>query len=344
MVLSSRWRRAFTLVELLVVIAIIGILVALLLPAVQAAREAGRRTQCNNNLKQIGLALQNHHDTYRRLPPGAACDQAPFGPANQGAYGAGQWGSSWMVYLLPFIEQSAMYDNWQFYNQSGVFNSNNITVRSGRVIAGYDCPSSPLPDFCNSQTTTATASYVGIAGAANGLIPNYTESRIDSATNYGFSSGSGTLFPNAKLNLSALTDGTSNTFAVSEQSSYLFRTDGSQVDWRGSQPWGWAIGVKGPGTPPNFYNPPGGDNRTFNQTTILYAINQKRNWGSGNGTCSGVGVCLDYGQNIPLNSAHPGGVNALFNDGSVHFLSQTIPLVTLAELATRDDGMPVGEF
>ncbi len=86
----------FTLVELLVVIAIIGILVALLLPAVQAAREAGRRTQCTNNLKQMGLALHNHHDSLRRFPPGG--DRSPVGG----------YGPSWMVHILPYIEQNSL--------------------------------------------------------------------------------------------------------------------------------------------------------------------------------------------------------------------------------------------
>ena len=114
-------RKAFTLVELLVVIAIIGILIALLLPAVQAAREAARRTQCNNHLKQLGLALHNYHDTYKTMPPGAT-----------GIYwrprASGQWGFSWFVHILPFVEQGTMWDQvyiggnhpgWAYSGQSG---------------------------------------------------------------------------------------------------------------------------------------------------------------------------------------------------------------------------------
>src|SRR5688572_12222721 len=118
--MSSR-RPGFTLVELLVVIAIIGILVALLLPAVQAAREAARRISCSNNLKQVALACHNFHDVYDRLPPGGANDQPPFGTQNT-INGNAQWGSSWKVYILPYLEQSAIYDRWQFQSQSGYQN------------------------------------------------------------------------------------------------------------------------------------------------------------------------------------------------------------------------------
>src|SRR5688572_21855433 len=123
-------RRGFTLVELLVVIAIIGVLVALLLPAVQAAREAARRMQCGNNMKQIGLGLQNYHDTFLSLPYGARARQIAGTPA---VTGGNQVGPSWYVGILPFCEQKNLYDLMDArdkvaanarYDQAG----NNITM------------------------------------------------------------------------------------------------------------------------------------------------------------------------------------------------------------------------
>ena len=142
-------RGAFTLAELLVVIAIIGMLIGLLLPAVQSAREAGRRVQCLNNLKQIGLGLLSYHESQMEFPPGGASDVVPFGvlPKYNGTSG----GSSWMVYLLPFIEQRSLYDRWQFYGGdvnnagSGWCNANNENLKSTTQLPGYRCPSTSLP-------------------------------------------------------------------------------------------------------------------------------------------------------------------------------------------------------
>jgi prepilin-type N-terminal cleavage/methylation domain-containing protein len=351
MSVSRPVRKGFTLVELLVVIAIIGILVALLLPAIQAAREAARRTECANNLKQLGLALHNHHDTFGRFPPGGADDRQPFGERT----GGGGWGGSWLAFILPYVEQGALFDQLDFSaGNSGWGNTNNGRAISQFFVESYFCPSSPLDQFVPGPPpgnigNVGCATYVGISGAVNGLIPGYTESRTNnggSATNCcsgGIVSGGGVLFPFAQVDFAKITDGSSNVMVASEQGDFLITQNGAKVYWGAGHLHGWLIGAHGDGSsnrrPPNYF--PNGDARTFNQTTIRYAVNQKTGWPNNPGNCAATGVCQNLGNNIPLNSAHPGGVQAAFGDGKVRFISEDVSLDYLARLATRDDGFTI---
>ncbi len=318
-------RRAFTLIELLVVIAIIAILIGLLLPAVQKVREAASRMQCQNNLKQFGLGLHNYHDSNSKLLPGGANDQAIFGGA--GAGNSNEWGSSWLVYILPHIEQSALFNRWQFSSQSGAFNGNNNTAATGAMIKTFFCPSSPLAKSPPPRQAGSTfVNYVAISGAVPGLIPGYTETRVNTLPCGGTISGGGTLIPNGQLTLVGITDGTSNTIAIGEQSNFLRDTAGVKQEWRASQTWGWYLGVKSPGIPPNFDNG-GGDNRQPNMMTIRYTINFTPTAGWTNDV-AGVGVGLTgncVGANIPMNSTHMGGANVVYADGSVRFGSCPMP-------------------
>lgn len=348
----ARW--GFTLVELLVVIAIIGILIALLLPAVQAAREAARRSQCTNNLKQIGLALHNHHDVYKRLPPGGAPFIPPWGTAAL-ASGSYAWGASWMVFVLPYVEQQALYSQLDFsVPNPGWGSSYTDGVVRDKEIPVYRCPSSPLPrqtwGGLSAGGKTMLVTYPGISGAINGLIPGFTENRQNTGSSAagccsgGIVSGGGVLYPFSQIEFAKVTDGTSNVMCVSEHGDYLITQNGTKQPWGSGTIHGWVIGALGQGTnvyrePPSYWQ--GGDCRTFNMTTIRYNINQKRGWPDAPGNCGALGVCDNSGTNIPLNSAHPGGVNALFCDGSVRFLSETLDLAMLARLATRDDGQQV---
>lgn len=338
-ILVSR-RRGFTLVELLVVIAIIGVLVALLLPAVQAAREAARRMQCTNNVKQLVLATHNFHDTFNRFPPGAARDQVPFGTH---ATGTG-WGSSWLVYILPFVEQNNVYSKLQFNGGSGYDNANNTLVIKGLMIPGYNCPSSPLKNTAKGPVPSANGpfqapTYVGISGAVSGLIPNFTESRNKTGT-YGIASGGGMLVPNGQTRMADMIDGTSNVAVVSEYSNFLQQgTSLAKVDWRLQAQYGFLFGVPTAALVTSSYT---SDTRTGGMLTIRYPINQIKapagtGWTGSTSTLASEGVG-NYGTNLPLNSAHPGGVVVGLGDGSIRFLAQSLPIAQLAALATRDDG------
>jgi prepilin-type N-terminal cleavage/methylation domain-containing protein len=218
-------RRAFTLVELLVVIAIIGILIGLLLPAINAAREAGRRISCVNNLKQIGLGLNVFEQTYGRFPPGGAVDQRPFG---NNTFGPNGWGSSWMIYILPMIEYNAMFKQFKFDGTSGwPGDGSNPTFKilAGATLPTYVCPSTRLPrsslywgPYGSDKPSAPVASYVGVSGIRGGsgfvIIPGFTETRANNGDS-GWVSAGGVLFPNSQVTVVKIKDGLSHTLAVS---------------------------------------------------------------------------------------------------------------------------------
>ncbi|HEY4259386.1 MAG TPA: DUF1559 domain-containing protein [Schlesneria sp.] len=329
-------RAGFTLIELLVVIAIIAVLIALLLPAVQQAREAARRTQCKNTLKQIGLALHNHHDTFQRLPPGACRDWQPFAPANE----PNTWGSSWMIFLLPYIDQAPMYNSYQFTGNSGHVNPNNQALLTNKKIPAFMCASSTINKMSDSNSKMI-AHYAGIAGAVNGNIPGYTETR-NAAGGYGIASWGGTLYAESQTNFRDMSDGSSNVIMVAEVSDYLRDTNKStRPDWTLANSYGWNMGTV-------YSYTSNGSERVFNTVAVRWKLNDKLKSGAGNtgwtGDGTSEGIRSDSGLNIPLNSPHTGGVHALLGDGSVRFLSENLDFATLNRLVTRDDGQVVGEF
>ncbi|MES2791018.1 MAG: DUF1559 domain-containing protein [Planctomycetota bacterium] len=328
---SNARSRGFTLIELLVVIAIIAVLIALLLPAVQQAREAARRSQCKNNLKQMGLAFHNYHEAFNTFPIGA---QAPIYQAN------------WRVSVLPYMDQGPLYNSLTQTPANGrgfnVFNawtgdggygtgtgSNAILNRA--LVPVFKCTSSTCEAFYTGsadgvspgQTGTEvgmTMDYVGIGGSYTAAAPFDSTAVLN--TNYGTMGQNGMLQIGKSLQIKDCTDGTSNTIMVGEDSGKI-----ANVDRRKNLSGGWS-GHRGAAVGGGTGYGGGG------VVTIVYSSNPKTA-----PQYSGSGF-----NNGPLTSFHIGGVHTLLADGAVRFISDNISLDTLLKLGMVNDGQVVGEF
>ncbi len=320
-------RRGFTLVELLVVIAIIGILVALLLPAIQAAREAARRTQCVNNMKQMGIALHNYHDTYRKFPLGSYNLREAW-PSS---------GSNWRALILPFMEQSTIHEQLTFSSNPAVhFMASNAAgavplagneVLKRLVLPAYRCPSTVLPEIGGHNNTEAmNVCYVGVQGAAR-PIPGANPDAGTRDCNHGWSCNNGLLVANQAFGLQQATDGTANTLLVAEQSALVGMsnlTSNYYGAWYGSR------------HPRPLDDPNCGDLWQTGTSCIRFAPNSKI-------VQTGATEAM-YRNNTHWNSLHPGGINVLVADGAVRFITDDIDFVNLKRLACRYDGEPVAQF
>lgn len=312
-------KRGFTLIELLVVIAIIAILIALLLPAVQQAREAARRTQCKNNMKQLGLAFHNYHDVFLRFTNGSHPTPSYLG----GGYHMG-----WAVKLFPYIEQANRFSRMQTFSPNPTSELGPWRLAAAPhngadpvwgPIPGLSCPSSPLGDR-SPDIIVAAAPHNKDHGA---LHYRGCSGRVEDLANPADPvshrwSNSGIIFPHSNVRIGDVTDGTSNTILLGESSSSQGWSSAMKVGWGGIQPWTWGM---------YWYV----DNRrlTVDSKHIQFPINFKGSFGN---------------NSTPYTSTHTGGAQFTLADGSVRFVSENIDLNTLKALGTRGTGEVLGEF
>jgi prepilin-type N-terminal cleavage/methylation domain-containing protein/prepilin-type processing-associated H-X9-DG protein len=328
----TRARRGFTLIELLVVIAIIGILIGLLLPAVQKVREAAARIKCTNNLKQIGLALHNYHDANNCFPPGYVDRNTDPNNTPDMDLGPG-WG--WATFLLPYVEQDNLYKQINLNQSVGM----GVNAQVSQVaLTIHQCPSDPyqqaFPVYDSSFSTpiavVAHGNYVGCNGweeCFNGAggNPQPGPGADGLAGNFG-RAGVGLFWRNSRTTFGDITDGTSNTIAAGERSG-----NHAPSTWTGAVPGGrcpaW-MAIQ----PPNPYSPPPGppyDNADFGEAFVLAHTNATHL------------PSADFPIFDPdtFYSMHTGqGANFLFCDGSVHFLTSGINPVTYQALGTIAGG------
>ncbi len=299
-------KRAFTLVELLVVIAIIGILVALLLPAIQAAREAARRMQCTNHLKQIGLAIHNYHDTYGSYPYGVNA----------------AWGQSWTTHVLGHIEQTHLAEivPWTDSGWWGGTDANSLAfIQLARAqIPTFRCPSQPGPKTgdVNGLSGRFITNYLGNAGG-NARYDNIRSSGMDRSNGIFLACRFNVSNTRDPLAMRDVTDGTSTTLLLGESVHLLDASKGCSICDRFSF------------YHMNFDSGNGGD---FSEVlgSTYYRIN--------------TDAVSNHERECAFSSMHPGGCNGVLADGSTRFFAEAIDINIWRGLGSRDRGEALGKF
>lgn len=314
-------RKGFTLIELLVVIAIIGVLIGLLLPAIQKVREAANRMSCSNKLKQIGVACHNYHDTNEKIP---------------NSY-SGTTGLSWHVYLLPFIEMDNLYRKFDLITANQTHTSANRNDPYGLVkVPAYQCPSCQLLEQAfaapnntngpsdlippNTGQPAAIPHYYGVNGP-RGNNPNTGAAYpVGTALHEGVPAAtSGMMQRDGAITLSSVLDGTSNTMMIAEM-SWLSPLYGTRYrTWvRGGDEYAGVVAGK-----PAFVV---SARNVTNPINSIFTAN----------------LIVPY-NDVPFGSMHAGGMNCCFGDGSVRFLRQSIDMVIYRALASRNGGEAVSD-
>jgi prepilin-type N-terminal cleavage/methylation domain-containing protein len=340
--MTKRVKRGFTLIELLVVIAIIAILIALLLPAVQQAREAARRSQCKNNLKQIGTALHNYHETFRIFPPGVI--NAAWSGSGGGTT-TGSNGLSWVTMTLPYFDQAPLYK--KFVTTQHWMTSN--TAQVAEILTVLRCPSDVSPDQTNSVSVLmGTSNYPGVYGVGSPSDPLGSDGTNSTLPDF----CQGMFGQNSKVKFASIKDGTTNTVMVGERrggrtctsftaGSGVSATGATLAAHAGSFCTFWAgietdlelstvLGTSTTGSPQKSGIPTG---------SLTIKINTKTD-GANN-----TGNLLDQDDTTQgFNSYHTGGAHFLLGDASVKFVTENVDEQTYNEIVRRSDGATTGQF
>ena len=336
----------FTLIELLVVIAIIAILIALLLPAVQQAREAARRSQCRNNMKQLGVALHNYHETHSVLPPGVVDNNRNSNTPTDGSNNMN--GLGWGTMLLPYLDEGGLYSqiggetggfsyNWCDANHDGTAND---PIASAKVLLpAFSCPSDPMELLNTDCNSLGKSNYMGIAGTS--AIQIYTDGRPQTrppqtSTSIPTRKKTGVFYENSSLRFKKITDGLSTTLFVSERTT---KNDPAGSGQCGGSPCSWAGGLW---IGPRAFQYLGGGAATWHSGMRLLDVT---NVGGENSTYGFGQSYQTWGSAWIAKGCHDGGMMVMMGDGSVRFLSENIERNTIYyALHTPDGDEILGEF
>ena len=349
MITVSR-KRGFTLIELLVVIAIIGILIALLLPAIQAAREAARRATCINNLKQIGLAFHNHHDSRKKFPMSSTI------PGGTGSTAVNGW--SFLTYLLPYCEQQVLYDELDVKKNPQGPGVSTTPAAYLTEVSAFVCPSYSGPKFQNPEDTPPTGAltqYKGMGATHAGSLQNCIPGA--GSPKYQGSHPDGVLYPGVAHKIGALTDGTSNTVMAAEtiEESAAIWCLGQTATLVGLPDTVAYNNTHGQGP---FFTPAGSGayNGKYDEEGVMGLVPTWVGWdyeqpprGDGPyvpapfetaGQTWGTAAQLPAG----VSSEHPQVVNHLWGDGTVHSVNKELDAALYMFIITRTGGDPGSEY